>query len=298
MITATAVCKRLQLLSTEHTSSGAVHSVFDHAVNLELAGRSGLIGLIAEGKPLTPYAASVRTDIPFTQAGVCAGMAALLRNGRIELPQMGIEIDLAAAKAVDLCVDSIEMRYDRNAADALTEQITAVLLRADAQASLAPLITGSGGNAYSRFLEPRLNELTAAVSLGAEDAAIQAASRVAGCGMGLTPSSDDLLTGYLFTLHLVLREQGRGDARRLIPRMAQAAAERTNRISATFLLQSGEGLANAAICDLFRSMFQFMDPAAARRALERVFEIGSTSGADMLAGIALALRKHYGGSEE
>lgn len=297
-MTATAVCRRLQLLSNEHTSIGAVHSVFDHAVNLELAGKSGLVGLIAEGKPLTPYAASVRTDIPLSRAGIRAGMAALLRDGRIALTQAGIEIDLTAAKAVDLCVDSVEMRCGREAADALTELITAVLLRADAQASLAPLITGSGGNTYSRFLEPRINELTAAVSLGAEDAAIQAARRVAGCGMGLTPSSDDLLAGYLFTLHLVLREQGRGDTRRMIPRMAQAAAERTNRISATFLLQSGEGLANAAICDLFRSMLQYMDPAAARRALERVFEIGSTSGADMLAGIALALRKHYGGNQE
>ncbi|MEZ4509454.1 MAG: DUF2877 domain-containing protein [Eubacteriales bacterium] len=40
-----------------------------------------------------------------------------------------------------------------------------------------------------------------------------------------------------------------------------------------------------------------MDRAAANRAIERVLAIGSTSGADMLTGMALALRQHIGGNE-
>ena len=79
--------------------------------------------------------------------------------------------------------------------------------------------------------------------------------------------------------------------------MAQAAAEKTNRISGTFLLHSGMALANTAICDLDRSIFTFMDQAAANRAIARVLAIGSTSGADMLTGMALALRQHIGGNE-
>lgn len=294
---AISICKRLLTLSTEHTLPVTVHSVFDHAVNFETESKSGLIGLIAEAKALTPYAVSARIDRSFTQLGIRAGMAAAIRDGRIEIPQAGIEIDLTVAKAVDLNVDSIEICFGRSAANALIEQIAVALMRADADASLAPLVTGAGGNIFTRFLSPRLNALFAAVSLGVEDAAIQAARSVAGCGMGLTPSSDDLLSGYFSTLHVLFREQGRPDARRMIQRMAQAAAERTNRMSATFLLHCGEGLANAAICELFRSMFQFMDVAAARRALERVLEIGSTSGADMLTGVSFALRKHNGGSE-
>ena len=45
---ATAVCKQLLALSRISPCSGAVHSVFDHAVNLALEGRYGLIGLIAQ----------------------------------------------------------------------------------------------------------------------------------------------------------------------------------------------------------------------------------------------------------
>ena len=135
---------------------------------------------------------------------------------------------------------------------------------------MAPLVTGDVQNTYTRFLAPRLERLYAAVTAGAADAAESAAARIAGCGMGLTPSSDDLLCGYFSTLYLIFRGSGREHLRGLIPRMAQAAAERTNRISATFLLQSGEGLANSAVCDLFRSACRFMDGAAAGRAIERV----------------------------
>lgn len=294
---ATAVCQRLLALSQEQPVSGTVHSVFDHAVNLALGQNEGLIGLIAEEKALTPFAVTVRTLHPFTRAGVRAGMAAYLQNGWISIPEVQIDIDLASAKPVDLSVDSIELRFGAPAANTLREMIEGALRDTESDMSLAPFVTGGEGNTYTRFLAPRLEQLFAAVSLESADAAAQAAAQFAGCGMGLTPSSDDLLCGYFVTLHLLNRGSNREHARALIPRMAQAAAQRTNRISATFLLQSGGGLTNAALIDLFRSIFTFMDTAAAARAIDRVISIGSTSGADMLTGVVLALRQFQGGNE-
>ncbi len=175
--------------------------------------------------------------------------------------------------------------------------IEQALKSADAEMSLAPLVTGGAENTYTRFLAPRLERLFYAVSLGAGEEAAQAAANCAGCGMGLTPSSDDLLSGYFTTLHLLFRAENRPEDKAIISNMAQAAAEKTNRISGTFLLHSGMALANTAICDLDRSIFTFMDQAAANRAIARVLAIGSTSGADMLTGMALALRQHIGGNE-
>ena len=292
---ATAVCKRLLELSLSRARFGTVHSVFDHAVNLEVGFR-GLIGLIAEDKALTPYAVSVRTNAPFTQTGVRADMAAYLQEGVLIIPDAQIEIDLAGAAHVDLSCDAIELRYPE-AALTLEQLILQALQSADAETSLAPLVTGGAGNTYSRFLAPRLERLCSAVSLGAWTEAAQAAANCAGCGMGLTPSSDDLLCGYFSTLHLRYRASGQFDAKQQLLPLAQAAADRTNRISGTFLLHSGMALANAAICDLDRSIFTYMDIAAANRAIERVLAIGSTSGADMLTGIVLGLRQHIGGNE-
>jgi hypothetical protein len=212
------------------------------------------------------------------------------------IPDAQIEIDLAHTAHVDLSCDAIEIRYPE-AAETLLKLIEQALKSADAETSLAPLVTGGAGNTYTRFLAPRLERLLYAVSLGAGEEAAQAAASCAGCGMGLTPSSDDLLSGYFTTHHLLFRAENRPEDKAIISNMAQAAAERTNRISGTFLLHSGMALSNAAICDLDRSIFTFMDTAAANRAIGRVLAIGSTSGADMLTGMALALRQHIGGNE-
>ncbi len=292
---ATAVCKRLLDLSLSRARSGTVHSVFDHAVNLEFGFR-GLIGLIAEDKALTPYAVSVRTNAPFARTGVRADMAAYLGEGMLVIPDAQIEIDLSSPAHIELSVDLIEIRH-REAQKTLLVLIEQALKGADAEMSLAPLVTGGAENTYTHFLAPRLERLFYAVSLGAGEEAAQAAANCAGCGMGLTPSSDDLLSGYFTTLHLLFRAENRPEDKAIISNMAQAAAEKTNRISGTFLLHSGMALANTAICDLDRSIFTFMDQAAANRAIARVLAIGSTSGADMLTGMALALRQHIGGNE-
>ena len=292
---ATAACKRLLDLSLSRSRSGTVHSVFDHAVNLEF-GFHGLIGLIAEEKALTPYAVLVRTNAPFAQTGVRTGMAAYLGEGMLIVPEAQIEIDLASTPPSDLSVDAIELRYGKEAEEKLATLILEALKNADTDNSIAPLVTGGIGNVYTRFLAPRLERLLCAVSLGAMEEAAQAAANFAGCGMGLTPSSDDLLCGYLTTLHLLYRVNERFDAKAHIAAIAQAAAEKTNRISGTFLLHSGMALANTAICDLDRAAFTFMDSAAANRAIDRVLTIGSTSGADLLTGVVIALRQHIGGN--
>ncbi|MDD4311227.1 MAG: DUF2877 domain-containing protein [Eubacteriales bacterium] len=292
---AAAVCQRLFALSQGQPRCGTVHSVFAHAVNLEF-GEPGLIGLIAQEKALTPYAVSVRTVLPLVQAGVRAGMVAYLQEGMLRIPQAQIEIDFSGAKQRDLSLDSIELCDAEPFQDTLQEQIVTQLDSADAEAGLVSLATGGAGNHYTCFLKPRLETLFAAVSQNAYEKAAQAAANCAGCGMGLTPSSDDLLCGYFATLHLLLRAQKLLEAKSHIRDMAKAAAEKTNRISTTFLLQSGDALANDAICDLFRSATPCFDASAANRAIARVLAIGSTSGADMLTGVVLALRQNIGGN--
>lgn len=292
---ATAVCRRLFAHSQGLPRIGAVHSVFDHAVNLEF-GEDWLAGLIAQTKALTPYAVSVRTNDSFAQT-VRAGMAANLGEGILSIPEAGITLDLSCANPIDLSVDSIALGNHLEALALLEERISEALDGVDAEASLAPLATGGEGNVYTRFLAPRLERLFTAVKLGAWDEAVQAAASCAGCGVGLTPSSDDLICGYFTTLHLLLRANGNASAKTHILSMAQAAAGKTNRISGSFLLQSGMALANEAVCDLFRSVESDLGISTQERAISRVLEIGSTSGADTLTGLVLALRQQIGGNE-
>ena len=286
---ATAACKRFLALAGGTACSATVHSVFDHAVNLELEGRDGLVGLIAETKALTPYAVSVRMERSFFEAGIRAGMAAAVASGHVFIPQAGFELDCSKARAVELGLDSIPIILANVPHDAMAEPLLAALREAEAGESLAPLATDVGGNLYTKFLAPRFRALSEAVRANDADAAALAAERFAGCGMGLTPSSDDLLCGYLAAQWMLAREQGQTGRTRLLSSLAAAAAKKTTRISATFLLQCCEGLVNLYSYDLFSAVFTHEDEEATRTAARRVLAIGSTSGADMLTGVALAL---------
>ncbi len=288
---ATVACKRFLSLAGGAAYSATVHSVFEHAVNLELEGRQGLIGLIAEPKALTPYAVSVRTEHPLSETGVRAGMTAVIEPRRILVPQVDFALDCSKAEAVDLSLDSIAILPPRATRSAEAEILLAVLMEASAGESLAPLATGIGKNHYTSFLAPRFRVLQKAVQAEEAKAAAEAAERFAGCGMGLTPSSDDLLCGYLATKWLLARQQGRAERITLLSSIAAAAAKKTNRISASFLLYCGEGLVHLSIYDLFSGIFRNADEAETRAAASRVLTIGSTSGADMLTGVALALQE-------
>jgi len=288
---ATAACKRFLSLVGGPACSATVHSVFDHAVNLELEGREGLVGLIAEAKALTPYAVSVRMDRPFSETCIRAGMAAAVESGLVSIKQAGFELDCSAARTIDLSLDSIPIAPVKTSHGAQTESILTILREADAGESLVPFATGIGGNHFTNFLSPRFRALSEAIH--AEDTRVAAATaeRFAGCGMGLTPSSDDLLCGYLATKWMLAREQGRAERKHLYSTVAAAAAKKTSRISATFLLQCGEGLVNLYCYDLFSAIFTQEDEEATRAAARRVLAIGSTSGVDILTGVVLALQE-------
>ena len=288
---ATAICRRLFALLQEEPRAGTVHSVFDHAVNLAMESREGLVGLIAQNKALTPYAVLAQTSHPFTQTGVRAGMAVAICGGLLEIPQAGIRLDLSAARRIELCVDAIGILSGGISRESHIAYLLSLLQAAAAETSLAPLATGVGANHYSNFLAPRFHSLEEAIRAEDGAAAAQVAGRFAGCGMGLTPSSDDLLCGYLATLRLLAREQNRVKQFEILTQAAIAAAAKTNRISATFLLQSGEGLVNLSVYELLTSIFSNEAVEVTRAAAKGVLVIGSTSGADILTGVILALRQ-------
>lgn len=294
---AEAVCKRLLALSRAGSAAGSVHSVFARAVNIALDGREGLIGIVSCEKGHLPYAVSVRTGSPLDEIGIRAGMAAGLERGRLTLPEAGVSLDLAAAEPTELSLDAVAVRCGAEELRAGAEAIRRVLASAgaEAQAGLAPLATGAQDNVYTAFLRPRIPELLEAADSGDAERSANAAGRIAGCGAGLTPSSDDLLCGYFAAARLLARLNGKPERAALIPAMARRAADKTNRISATFLLQSGEGLAGSGLAELLQSIFSGGDGAAVQSAANKVLSIGSTSGGDTLTGVWLALSHQAGG---
>lgn len=278
---------------------GEVLSAFSHAVNLDTP--AGLVSVLTRARCLQPMGCVVEPAGSFEQGAFAPGMRARL-TGR-ELRIGDAEIALAGATPTDLSVRGA--LCPDGAASAVEPQkhrptlrpapLLTVLASGRGEDGLSALVTRCKSNVYADFLAPRLPRLFAAVAAGDAAEAGEAAARIAGCGVGLTPSSDDLLTGYMAMLHALSAIGVLGDVVPLTRAMAVRAAQKTNRISGAFLLQSGAGYVSEDVLRLLQLLCSDSDAQQIERAAARVAAFGSTSGSDMLTGIVLAIIHHDGG---
>jgi hypothetical protein len=286
-----SVCTRLRDFAQAGGRIGCVHSVFDHAVNMLFDER--MISVLSEPRSLVPYGCTVSCGNPFPAYGIKPGMPAALNTA--SLSAGALQLDFSEAVPVELDMDRIPLTG--NADDILSgaETILKTLRETGDSEGLSPLVSGCGSNLYVRFIAPRLEILYNAVAAGGGDAAVDAAEACAGCGIGLTPSSDDLLTGYMAGVRLLCRMGRMTDVTAYLPAMAQAAAQRTNRISGTFLTECATGLVSKDFLSLLSCIFTGAAECAVSEAAKRVASFGSTSGRDMLTGLVLAIQHHNGG---
>lgn len=278
---------------------GEVLSAFSHAVNLDTP--AGLVSVLTRARCLQPMGCVVEPAGSFEQGAFAPGMRARL-TGR-ELRIGDAEIALAGATPTDLsvrgalCPDGAAAAVEpqKHRPPLRPAPLLTVLASGRGEDGLSALVTRCKSNVYADFLAPRLPRLFAAVAAGDAAEAGEAAARIAGCGVGLTPSSDDLLTGYMAMLHALSAIGVLGDVVPLTRAMAVRAAQKTNRISGAFLLQSGAGYVSEDVLRLLQLLCSDSDAQQIERAAARVAAFGSTSGSDMLTGIVLAIIHHDGG---
>lgn len=115
-----------------------------------------------------------------------------------------------------------------------------------------------------------------------------AALRVLGLGHGLTPSGDDFVGGICFALKHAPRAAWRNELPAVLAALRRCASTSTNVISAALLDDLIDGASYAALHELLATLQQGALPQIAR-ATEALLRVGASSGADMLAGLLLAL---------
>lgn len=115
-----------------------------------------------------------------------------------------------------------------------------------------------------------------------------AALKVLGLGTGLTPSGDDFVGGIFFALTHAPRKSWESDFDFIKQRVRTAAMHSTNVISAALLDDMLAGQSFTVLHDLLHAL-QVQDETRIKNCCTALLSIGSTSGADMLAGVLLAL---------
>ena len=112
-----------------------------------------------------------------------------------------------------------------------------------------------------------------------------------GCGLGLTPGGDDFIAGLLIGLYVLQKL----NKQNLQPNMDAIfrAAQGDNIFSNTFLDLARRGLLFGRMKDLLLALISGGE-SPVRKAAERLFAIGETSGADLATGFFMTLRSEAG----
>ena len=120
----------------------------------------------------------------------------------------------------------------------------------------------------------------------------QAAVRLLGLGHGLTPSGDDFVGGIMFTLHHLGRLSPAptwlADLPELAGQLRVAAQTATNVISAALLDDLLNGSSYRVLHELLAA-FDSQNELRIESATAELLRLGASSGADLLAGVLLAL---------
>ena len=143
-------------------------------------------------------------------------------------------------------------------------------------------LTEVGAPALSaEVLGPLRSALTGGSGLAA------AARQLVGRGPGSTPAGDDVLAGVA----LGLRVAGRQTLlEQLVTAIDGELADRTTALSADLLRAALAGHASPEVLALVRGLRPGVLPAVRRRAVRDVLRLGHSSGADLVQGLAVALR--------
>lgn len=125
---------------------------------------------------------------------------------------------------------------------------------------------------------PLSNSLTASLAYADLPSALTAAKKLAGLGMGLTPSGDDFLMGAIHAAWILHPVETAGH---LAKEIAETAAALTTSLSAAWLRSAGRGEAGILWHEFFNSLLLNTD---VRFPIARILSVGETSGADAFAG--------------
>lgn len=282
-----AVCGTLFRTLLITSPKGEVHSVFERAVNLDTD--IGMISILCKGRGLQPFSCRTAEMISFLSEGIHTGDPVKADGEGIWIGE-DLYVSLSGVQQVDMSVaGAFPSGCFAEVVRPDPEPLLKVLRVIGDENGLSNLAVDLPGNVYADLINPRLPELYRSIEAKDPETAERAAERIAGCGIGLTPSSDDLLNGFFSVMQVKAQAEEDYLLSQTISRAAVAAAGKTNRISGTFLLQVSKGQISEDVLHLLKLLFYGSDADLISKAAFRVASFGSTSGTDTLTGIVLAI---------
>ena len=267
-----------------------VQSVFDSAVNLRLADEDRLITvLISDHYELPQGIRIAKSDISYQSLAV--GRQAASRGGILRFDSSPLSIDLRGApiwkcRVHDLNTDmrlSVSQKAWSTSLDLLTKEqkLKNTDLRAD---DLFQIDTGS---ALSQRMSRPVMGLIAAAEQFDTKGSIHAAEKMIGLGPGVTPSGDDILSGFLAGLwSMAGGNQTQLSFIRSFGNEIIQIAKQTSEISRTYLYHATQGRVSSSLSSLAKAIGT---GNGVEQATQEAMRVGHSSGMDSVTGLLVGL---------
>lgn len=279
--------------------NGEVLSVFERT--LDVLSKDKLIGIARKG--VTPSPINVITDISrdrrMTSLGIEKGMS-VKRSDNLLIIDDTLEISLKDAEVwrprtgVDGYFDfeisgrNLDLAKRLAVEKGESEGLAQLLPWVD-DIAMANLPEVSNLNQVAEKALPNLTNLIECIRAGDLDCLKKQSKSLIGLGPGLTPSADDLLSGLMVARWWVANSLGT-----ILEKVKAAngviieSSDRTTLMAQHLLNLSAKGKTNEAVEDLLKAILAGT-AAEVETGVDRVSEIGETSGFDTMVGLFLGL---------
>jgi len=296
------ICANTKKLIAERKELvGSVHSVFNRTCNI-ITDDDLLIALISSQIPNAPRSISFNLSEYQTlhSFGLEKGMPFILNETMLGIGQDNLDIDLSKAKVwnpnpifefegleeeiVFQNIESLkEVLLDKGNFNGIAPIFLAIShYLQDSQEELVELQT----NHYCSFIYSRIQKLIDLLQEENIDEIGIIAKQIIGFGPGLTPSTDDFLTGLMISM-LYAKKYYNLDISRVyeVNRViVDEAVNRTTKVSSEMLQFASRGEVADHIRTLMISLFSERDEDKLIKNICSVIETGETSGSDLVAG--------------
>ena len=286
MLLAKSVASDLIDTLTAKTVDGIVHSVFDHACNIQL-DRNRLVTLISPKLPNCPSA--IKLDIAEDQKlcfiGFKAGMKSVINKDEIKMPEVCLSIKLTGAKVWDSSPLFIRSKISEEMLNGNIEKIRDLTLKFGEIEGVASILDGDKtANHYKDFIINSVKRLAKGISDFDYKEITEASKRLIGLGPGLTPAADDFLLGILASLYYVGYYFGNHleNLKKIAGFIIYDLPGRTTFISEIMLKNGMKARFSEPIRDL---MLAVIHNTSVQDKCVNLLSIGGTSGSDCAAGI-------------
>lgn len=289
METALKICKRLHSYLYAGQYTGRVLNVWNNRLDIETP--FGLIALV-QRDCLKPFSCLVGGLKPFSAMNIRPGMPVLLGQSGFDIPDTELEVDVTMAEDVDLSMDTMTNLFLPLDLNIRLRHILRAMEQGASSEDLSMLALSKRDSGMLSPLQKALSALGEALEEGDYEGMEICAAACAGFGSGTAAASDVLLTGYMAAYTALSYALGRSRqlVRYITRRVAAGAAANTNDSGRAVLLQGGEGLVDEDRFQLLRALFSDTPYTTLSGCAMR---IASGEGVNFLAGLCLAVDRHY-----